>query len=429
MSVPGTNLRATVETGEPFHAGNKAASVWYRWTAPSSGTATVHTCTSSFDTVLAAYTGTAVNSLTGVASNDDDGCSPNSLGSRIQFSAVSGTTYRFAVDGFSGATGTFTLALSLPGAPAAPTVTGLNPTSGSTAGGNQVTLTGTGFTGATAVTFGATAATSFSVQSATQILATAPAHAAGPVNVTVTTPAGTSTTGAGNQYTYVAPVAAPTVTGLNPTSGSTAGGNQVTLTGTGFTGATAVTFGATAATSFSVQSATQILATAPAHAAGPVNVTVTTPAGTSTTGAGNQYTYVAPVVRPTNDNFGSARVVSGGSFDVTGNNRNATKQTGEPNHAGDRGGASVWFRWTAPSTRFFTIRTIGSNFDTLLAIYRGTSVGGLTRVVANDDAAGGFQSRVRFRAIRGTTYRIAVDGFAGLGSAATGAIRLRSAPS
>ena len=105
------------------------------------------------------------------------------------------------------------------------------------------------------------------MNSGTQITATAPARAAGAVNVRVTTPGGTSATAPGNVYTYVAPPPTPTVTGLNPTSGPTAGGNQVTLTGTGLTGATAVSFGGTAATSFTVNSGTQITATAPGRAA------------------------------------------------------------------------------------------------------------------------------------------------------------------
>jgi len=174
----------------------------------------------------------------------------------------------------------------------APTVASVSPTSGTTAGGTVVTLTGTNFTGATGVSFGATAATSFTVNSATSITATAPAGAAGTVNVTVTTPGGTSSTSAANQFTYVVP--APTVASLSPTSGTTAGGTVVTLTGTNFTGATGVSFGATAATSFTVNSATSITATAPAGAAGTVNVTVTTAGGTSATGAANQFTYVTP---------------------------------------------------------------------------------------------------------------------------------------
>ena len=88
------------------------------------------------------------------------------------------------------------------------------------------------------------------------------------------------------------------------------------------------------------------------------------------------------------------------------------KEPGEPNHARNRGGASSWFAWTAPVTRPVTIDTIGSNFDTVLAVYRGVTVGALSAVAVNDDA-GGLQSRVQFTARRGVTYRIAVDGFNG----------------
>ena len=143
------------------------------------------------------------------------------------------------------------------------------------AGGTAVTITGTNFTGATAVTFGGTAATGVTVVNATTITAVTPAHAAGVVDVAVTTPGGTGT-GSG-LYTYVAP---PTVTAIAPTSGPTQGGTAVTITGTNFTGATAVTFGGTAATGVTVVNATTITAVTPAHAAGVVDVAVTTPGGT-----------------------------------------------------------------------------------------------------------------------------------------------------
>jgi hypothetical protein len=86
---------------------------------------------------------------------------------------------------------------------------------------------------------------------------------------------------------------APTITTLSPTTGSTAGGTMVTLTGTNFTGATGVSFGGTASTLYTVNSVTSITATSPAHAAGPVSVTVTTPGGTS---SGQTFTYVAPAL-------------------------------------------------------------------------------------------------------------------------------------
>ncbi|MGG6461877.1 putative Ig domain-containing protein [Solilutibacter silvestris] len=180
-------------------------------------------------------------------------------------------------------------------APAPPTVTSLSPTNGAVAGGNTVVINGNGLAWATAVNFGGVPAT-FTVSSDSQILATAPPGAAGPVDVTVTTPGGTSATSAADQYTYVP---APTVTSISPISGPTGGGTTVVITGTGFSYASpsgAVKFGATNAT-YTINSNTQITATAPAGAAGTVDVSVTTVGGTSATSAADQYTYVpAPTV-------------------------------------------------------------------------------------------------------------------------------------
>ncbi|AYV46331.1 hypothetical protein CFHF_15635 [Caulobacter flavus] len=173
---------------------------------------------------------------------------------------------------------------------AAPTVTSVSPTAGPTSGGTTVIITGTNLSGATAVTFGATAATGFTVDSATQITATSPANAAGTYDIRVTTVGGTSATSASDQFTYVP---APTVTSISPTAGPTVGGTTVTITGTNLAGATAVTFGGSAATGFTVNSNTQITATAPANAAGTYDIRVTTVGGTSATSAADQFTYVA----------------------------------------------------------------------------------------------------------------------------------------
>src|SRR5208337_2868948 len=101
---------------------------------------------------------------------------------------------------------------------------------------------------------------------------------------------GTSATSTADQFTYIA--AAPTVTGLSPTSGPAAGGTLVTITGTSFTGATVVDFGTTAATNVTVVNSTKITADSPAGT-GTVNVTVTTPVGTSATSTADQFTYIA----------------------------------------------------------------------------------------------------------------------------------------
>ncbi|WP_327120539.1 IPT/TIG domain-containing protein [Nocardia sp. NBC_01730] len=188
---------------------------------------------------------------------------------------------------------------------AAPTLTGIAPSSGPPSGGTVVVLTGTGLTGATAVSFGGTPATLFTVNSDTQITVLTPAHAAGTVLVTVTTPGGTSN---GVAFTYIA---VPTLTGIAPSSGPPSGGTVVVLTGTGLTGATAVSFGGTPATLFTVNSDTQITVLTPAHAAGTVLVTVTTPGGTSN---GVAFTYIAvPILLTVVPNVGP---VTGGAVVV-----------------------------------------------------------------------------------------------------------------
>ena len=120
-----------------------------------------------------------------------------------------------------------------------PTVTGVSPTAGPLGGTTGVIVTGTNLTGQTAVDFGATAGT-VTADSATSITVNAPAESAGTVDVTVTTPGGTSGTSSADHFTYTA---APTVTEVSPTSGPSGGGTSVTVTGTNLANATAVDFG------------------------------------------------------------------------------------------------------------------------------------------------------------------------------------------
>ena len=193
----------------------------------------------------------------------------------------------------SGATGTVTV--TTPGGTAsssgtftfipAPTITAFTPSSGGA--GAVVTITGTNFTGATVVKFGATAAASFSVTNATTIDATVGNGTTG--TISVTTPGGTVTSTGTFSF-----IPAPIVTSYTPTSGSP--GTEVTITGTNFTGATAVAFGGTSATSFTITSSTSITATVSGGATGAI--TVTTPGGTaSSTGT---FTFIpAPIVAVT----------------------------------------------------------------------------------------------------------------------------------
>jgi len=107
----GSNVGASKEPNENAHAGFVGGkSVWWSWTAPATGSVTINTCGSGFDTLLAVYTGTAVNSLTPVVSNNDGSCSGTSTGqSQLQFNAIAGTAYQIAVDGVGGSSGSIKL--------------------------------------------------------------------------------------------------------------------------------------------------------------------------------------------------------------------------------------------------------------------------------------------------------------------------------
>ena len=314
----GSNVGATKEAGEPDHAGNPGgASIWYKWVAPNTSTYTFNTIGSSFDTLLAVYTGDGVTDLTEVASDDDFG---TSVQSSVVFDTTFGTTYYIAVDGARQA-------------------------SGQAAQGTVV-------------------------------------------------------------LNEVPDGDVPVLNDFSPTTGSV--GQTVRLFGANFLTVSGVQFNNTDA-AFRIDSPTQITTTVPAGATtGPISLTDTNDDFTSSE------SYFTVVPSPVNDNFVNATPVTGASVALTGTNVGATKEAGEPNHAGNVGGSSVWFDWTAPSTHAVSINTVGSDFDTLLAVYTGTAVNALTPVASNDDNGGPEgASGVIFNAVAGTVYRIAIDGYNG----------------
>ena len=176
---------------------------------------------------------------------------------------------------------------------AGPTLASLSVTSGAPAGGTTVVLTGSGFVAGTTVKFGANDATGVVVDSATQITCVTPAGNPGSVEVAVTV--GGQVAKRPDAFMYVT---APTIASLTPNSGSTAGGARVTISGTGFAPGATVSVGGVAATSVSVNSASEIACDIPANAtAAPFNVVVTLANGTAS--AGSPFTYVTPPAAPT----------------------------------------------------------------------------------------------------------------------------------
>jgi hypothetical protein len=129
---------------------------------------------------------------------------------------------------------------------------------------------------------------------------------------------------------------------------------------------------------------------------------------------------VASTPAPGNDDFADAQVVTaesleGGTFyrvDVRGFNWNATKEFGEPAHAGDQGGASVWYSWTAPASGEASVVAASGALEAVLGVYTGTSLSELTSVATPT----AFSGEVDVQVTAGTAYRIAVDGMFDSGS-------------
>jgi hypothetical protein len=166
----------------------------------------------------------------------------------------------------------------------APVVIAVSPRFAPLIGLIQVVILGEGFTAASGVTFGFLPAVTFRVVSDREIVATAP-PGFGAANVTVRAPSGTSATGPADLFTYVQ---GPTVTGVNPTFQFA--GQQIAISGSNFDNVTVVHFGSVPATSFVVNSATQLTAVVPAGT-GTVDVTVTAAGGTSAVNASDKFSY------------------------------------------------------------------------------------------------------------------------------------------
>ena len=126
--------------------------------------------------------------------------------------------------------------------------------------------------------------------------------------------------------------------------------------------------------------------------------------------AGNIVLSVSLVPFPANDGFSAPTPLPGVTGSLTCTNVGATHQTGEPNHANGGGTHSIWFAWTATDPGFLTVSTVGSSFDTVVAVYTGHAVNALTAIGSNNNiSASILQSQVRVPVVAGLYY-IAVDG-------------------
>src|SRR5687767_6589051 len=378
---------ATKETGEPDHAGHPGgASVWYRWTAPADGSVAIDTCGSGFDTLLAVYGGASLPALSAVASNDDAGCGAGT--SRVTFTADAGVTYRIAVDGKNGQTGHLNLRVGIPpNDQFADAITIDSPLAG-------VPGSTRGATAQQGEPYGNTAVPANSVWYRWTAPATGPVHmhtcsaTGSPMDVHVYT---------GETLGSLSPVderGLPGVGGYPRMGGCDDRDPWVESLN-------ALVFTATAGTTYAIA----------------VDAPLDPLINGFRSGVGR---FVLHVDAPRNDLRLGALPVAGADASVSTRNTGASKQPGEPDHGGDPGGASVWFKWFAGGTGSTTISTCDSAIDTLVSVELPDG----SAVASNDDSDacghGSTGSAVSFEASEGTRYLIAIDGKGG----ATGPIQL-----
>jgi len=386
-TVPGSNIGATKEPGEPTPLGKVGGhSVWWSWVSPANGPVKINTIGSSFDTLLGVYTGSAVSALTVIAEDDDSGGSSTSL---VSFAAQANKEYLIEVDGYNGVVGSILVTVD-----ALPAITG--PVSANGTLGLPLSIPLTVHNAPT--DFKAlNMPTGLSIDPASGVISGVP-EASGPFNVSLsaTNAFGTATANLALSIdTAPAITSASFVAGLinapfsfqpsalnNPTSWGAVGlppGLSIDRP----TGA--ISGSPTANGIFSV---TLYATNATAFRSAPLSIDI----------------------RPANDDFAAA-VDMGSSSQVTGSNAGATRESGEPVFTSGEDAESVWWKWTSPATGTVELDTVGSPFDTILGVFTGSSVGALTLVGANDDSGGNSDSLLTFSASAGTTYSFCVNGY------------------
>ena len=356
-----SNTGATAEAGEARHAGKQGGkSIWIKWRAPADGIVSIDTFGSSFDTLLAVYTGNNVSNLTEVAISDDKG---GFLTSKLRFNARSNTTYRIAVDGFGGASGEVVLNWDLEVTTDRLPEILVHPLCQTVSEGGDVTFAVT--------TSDANATFQWFFNGNLMPGEVAP-------QITLAN-VGFAQVG---QYFVQVTVGSRSLR-------SRAASLQLNATDAGFQ---------------DVRTADKLLdAVATVKEGVPVFVELSRIRKLSSSGAGS-----------------IARGYTGTQIFST---YGAGKELGEPNHCGVAGGASCWFLYQAPRTGTMLIDTEGSTFDTVLAVYTGpgTDFASLVPVACdNDSGSNGKWSKVMFMATAGMTYYFAVDGVLG----ATGTVKL-----
>ncbi|MFZ9864001.1 MAG: S8 family serine peptidase [Ilumatobacteraceae bacterium] len=459
-----TNTSATMEPNEPTldNSGTSGgATIWFRYDAVANGSLTVDTFGSSFDTVLTAYSGTTLAGLSRITFNDDFS---STLQSSINFDVINGTSYYLRVASYGSSRGSVTMNWSLLSTcPFTPVISdnfcaayNLTNVSGSVTRdntqaqpnefGEPAPSVGSGG-GSVWYYFIAPAAGTLNISTSGSAINNVVSVFTGSSLSSLVRPIGwTDFSGTSNSAslevvkdtryyirqasfsssrgsmslsaTFTATVITlPPSAPLNPTAtpGATDGTVVVSWTTPATDGGSPI-LSYEAIASPGSQSCTAAANQNSCTISGLTNFDPYTVAVTATNSVGRSPASVpTATVRPgyLNDMFAGAKVLGSTAGTIVSRNTNASAEVGEPSHGGSTASKSMWFEYTPASSGQISIDTVGSSFDTVLAVYTGNALNALTVVASNDDAKGGLTSAVSITATAGTRYLVAVDGWRG----------------
>lgn len=352
--VSGSITGASLETGEPDPSDEGLSiSVWYRFEATASGPVKLDTCASSLYVRAAVYTGAPVTALSEIA-HGNGACDG---GGRAHFTAVAGTTYHIALTAYSGDSGAIALKVATPSPPA----------NDDFAAAQTVTLPST---------------VSGMIDDATlQAGEPDPSEEGRAISAwySYTPPTGGAVKVDSCSSGFFARVAVST--------GATVGAlTEVGHSDGGCQGGGRTYFTAIAGTTY------HIAITAYSDDTGAIALTIGRPQP------------------PANDNMANA-IALGMPQSATGSNVDATREAGEPDILGDGTGHSVWYKLTLGTTQGVGIDTCGSDIDTVIGVYTGAVVAGLTEIGVDDESCDDGGAIVDFVTSPGTTYYILVTGY------------------
>ena len=355
LTIQGDNSLADMELGEPRHTSVATGkSVWWSWTAPSSGELSLSTRDSDSLTETTVYIGSNLSQLQRV------GESTNRLAVPFRLRVSAGTTYQIAADSINGNFGRFILRLIFVPQPPNDNFANRTVLSGNAFSGIFNLIGATREVGEPVIGGGNTAGQSIWWSW------TAPAN-------------GLLRLGTVSQDHYV-PMALGVFTGTNV--------SQLTRR---VDGEHWVALSVAQGTTYQFVIDPKV----------------------SLTRVERAFFEVDFSAAPVNDNFVNRTALFANRWTATNDTDGATRESGEPTHHAAGAGASVWYSWTAPTNGWASLRAFSGVFAPVMVVYRGTSVGSLTRVVNSTNeseilAVGG--AKAEWDAQAGITYQIAVDG-------------------